>query len=46
MRFSEETVLFAVIGTVFVILGILVVLYNMKRTKEIERRLAEEEEEE
>ena len=43
---SEKPVLFAVIGTVFVMLGILVVLYNMKRTKEIERRLAEEEEEE
>lgn len=39
---SEQPVLFAVIGTVFVVLGIFVVLYNIKRTRDIERRLDEE----
>lgn len=43
---SEEPVLFTIIGIVFIILGIAVVLFNIKRTKEIERRLAEEAEEE
>ena len=39
---SEKPVLFTVIGAVFVVLGILVVGYNIKRTKDIERRLDEE----
>ena len=39
---SEKPVLFIVIGAVFVVLGILVVGYNIKRTKDIERRLDEE----
>lgn len=39
---SEQPVLFAVIGTIFAALGIFVVLYNIKRTRDIERRLDEE----
>ncbi len=39
---SEQPVFFAVIGTIFVVLGIFVVLYNIKRTRDIERRLDEE----
>lgn len=43
---SEEPVFFTIIGIVFIILGVAVVLFNIKRTKDIERRLAEEAEEE
>ena len=39
---SEKPMFYGIVGTVFVVLGILVVLYNIKRTKEIERRLDEE----
>lgn len=39
---SGQPVLFAVIGTIFAALGIFVVLYNIKRTRDIERRLDEE----
>lgn len=43
---SEEPVFFTVIGIGFIVLGIVVVLFNIKRTKEIEQRLAEEAEKE
>lgn len=39
---SEKPMFYGIIGTIFIVLGIVVVLYNIKRTRDIERRLDEE----